>query len=137
MANEDWVFQLMVNLIKAKGLQGMYGAGVPKYHLRLHVITKLLNQFLPHLVYHIENTIGMQMEIIMTEWIMTFFIGYIDDSKLIIPILDNFILSENETQSWFRIACIILAFFKQNSKVLMEIYDLAIFNEYFKTMQDT
>jgi hypothetical protein len=126
----------MVNLITSKGLEDMYGAGVPKYHICLGTISKLMQKCFPHLVYHIENKIGMQLEIIMTEWIMTFFIGYIDDSKLIIPLLDAFILQPDEASSWHVFYCFILAFFKQNCRFLMEIYDLQDFNQYFKKMKD-
>ena len=68
--------------------------------------------------YHSElmdhfDKISMPFEMIsaVTQWIMTFFVGYIDDKHIILSILDNFILGETPSDSFRTLYSIILAFF--------------------------
>lgn len=40
----------------------------------------------------------MSIDTITTQWIMTLFIGYIQDRDYILPIIDNFILEKNPSK---------------------------------------
>jgi hypothetical protein len=78
----------------------------------------------------------MRFDMITTQWIMTMFGGYINDRRLILPILDNFILEKSPTRisptplaSWRVLFGYILTLFQTHEETLLkskELIDVAI-----------
>lgn len=78
-----------------------------------------------------------EMISVVTQWIMTFFVGYIDDKHVILNILDNFILGETPSASYRALYSIILAFFQIHKRLLIELDNFELVDKYFKTLSRT
>ena len=85
-------------------------------------LKELMIEFHNELIDHL-NKISMPFEMIgaVTQWIMTFFVGYIDDKHIILNILDNYILGQTPSASFKILYSIILAFFQLHKRLIIEL----------------
>ena len=73
----------------------MYTPQVYEYHLQNHVLQGLIKQSLPDLWNQMTRKLQMSFDMLTTQWLMTMFVGFINDRTFVLPILDNFILEKN------------------------------------------
>lgn len=107
--NAFWLFSSFI-MSKRTRLYELYMPGLPRLHICLYILDRLMRQFLPKLALHFE-TIGLNIEIFATEWFITLFSSHcILPPEIVSNILDTFLY-----QGWkviFRIALSILARFE-------------------------
>ncbi len=71
----------------------MFEKNVSEFHLKSFVLNELIKIYLPISYNHFKK-LQINIEMITTQWIMTLFIGYIDDPNYILTILDNYIITD-------------------------------------------
>lgn len=117
---EKMTFMSLISLILQKNMRGLYTAEVQEFHVQNFVMKRLIKRCLPDLWSHLTRKLQINVELFTTQWIMTFFTGWITDERYLLPIFDNILVSiygdtEEEDQamlSWIFIFCIILALLK-------------------------
>ena len=92
--NEIKTFQTLHGFVTKLNLQGMYTKQVYEFFLQEYVLNQLIKTYLHDIFIHLTKKLQINLNMITTQWIMTFFVGYITDETLILPILDNFILEK-------------------------------------------
>lgn len=97
--DESLCFDMLLSFIVSFNLQGMYTPKVDEYHLQNFVLQGLMKQYSPKIFTHITKRLELKLDTITTQWIMTLFMGYINDPKYILPILDNYILEKNPSKA--------------------------------------
>lgn len=96
--DESKTFEMILSFILNFNMQGMYMAKVSEYHVQNFVLQGLMKQHLPQLFNWITRRLELKLDSITTQWIMTIFMGFINDHRVILPILDNFILEKNPSK---------------------------------------
>ena len=90
---EEAAYMMFLGLIMSKQLIGMYSDKLREFHVKNNVLKEILKKMLPQsLSNHISKKLVMSLDSITTPWIMTMFVGYINDPLYLLPILDNFII---------------------------------------------
>jgi hypothetical protein len=51
---------------------------------------------LPELFNFLTRKLQINLEMITTQWVMTMFLGFIHDKRIILPMLDNFLLETSK-----------------------------------------
>lgn len=122
----------------------MYTQSVTEYHLQNHVLQGLIKTKLPQVWNHVTKRLQMSFDTITTQWVMTLFIGFIQDKDYMLPILDNFILEKNPSKvsstplaSWRVIFGYIISMISNHSNFLKNCKDLADAAMHFQSMQQT
>ena len=73
--NEENAFLMLLGFILSKQLRGMFIGNMSEYHLKNYVLQQLLKKYLPDRLWvHIAKRMYVNLEMITTAWIMTFFI---------------------------------------------------------------
>jgi hypothetical protein len=86
----------------------------------------------------------MSIDTITTQWVMTLFMGYIQDRDYILPIIDNFILEKNSSKvsstplaSWRVVFGYMISILSSHVNFLKNSSDLAEVAIHFQQMQQT
>lgn len=120
----------------------MYGDKLREFHVKNYVLKEVLKKVLPpRLWVHLTKKLGLNFEMITTQWIMTMFAGYINDPAYILPILDNFIIEgadTNEVQKgWRYLYSSIAALMCHHAPQLLEMTDIGQVARHFQNMQSS
>lgn len=109
----------LISLILQKNLRGMFCPEVSEFHLRSYILKKLIKYFMPNLWTHLRVKLQVQFEFLTTQWLMTWFTGWITDERYLLPIFDNLVATiyedadEDDAQaSWLFLFSVILSIFK-------------------------
>ena len=132
----------LISLILQKNMRGLYTTEVQEFHVQNFVMKRLIKRCLPDLWSHLTRKLQINVELFMTQWIMTFFTGWITDERYLLPIFDNILVSiygdtEEEDQamlSWIFIFSVILAILERNQEALLAMNDISDVAEHFKKM---
>lgn len=120
IGSEHETFEFISEFIKQNNLKGMYVSKVYEYHLRNFMLKELIRERLPDVWTQITKKMQINIEMITTQWVMTMFLGYIQEANIILPILDNFVL-----HSWLSLFPLILAFFKSCERQILRMNDIS------------
>lgn len=90
--NPSYTFSIILSILISKNLKGMYMSKVYEYHLKNHVLQKVIKEHLPSIYNHLVKKLQINIEMITTQWIMTMFVGWLDKEEYLIPMFDQIIL---------------------------------------------
>ena len=90
--NPEKAYNMMLGLILGHNLKGMYMNKVYEYHLKNFVMQQVVKEHLPEVFNHLTRKLQINIEMITTQWLMTMYVGFIDDPKYLLPFFDLLIL---------------------------------------------
>ena len=126
--------QVLLGFIQSRGLKGVFMNKVYCYHVKNFVMQKLMKENMPQLWSHFVKKLQINIEMITTQWLMTFLIGFIDTKEYLMPYLDKLILGNDNVDFWTQVYASIFAILQVNQAKLLEMNDISQIAIFFQLM---
>lgn len=137
--DEEKTFKLTLSFILNKQLMSLYLPQMYEYQLKNFVLEKLMEQHLGKVHENIFQKLLVNLDSVTYQWINTLLLGFIIDRRVVLPLLDNFILENpfsDRHNSWRVVLSYIIALLHQNHKKLTRAKSPDDIRVIFQTMMD-